>query len=429
MNISLSYKQGGGRVKNYKKILSIILIATILFAVWNVKDIDILQASSDPTVTLYVHGEHSTGGPIFDYKGNVGDGLWSPGYSQSGIMRIYNNYSDKIRISNLALTIKLEKLDGEIYKPVNDESILHSYANNMKLTINKGKYLVLNDTIFDNSFYGMLFMQNNNNFKGYSLPVTSRFAIKKNDFADLEYTVKMDESSGNDMQGLRATVSFMVNVDQYSEDRDNGSGNGDNDDDGQLIEAPIIIMPSAGGTSVDYGKKYPDIKDHWAYESIVGLLAEEIVTGYPDGSIRPDNYITRLEAAVLISRALGLKGSLGAMPYKDKVPAWAKGYVIELYERGIMIGVDHNKFSSNTNVTREEIATILTRMYKLKSEEEAMVEIEDLNGWSIGYVKAVVKNKIMPSLEANKFKPKQMMTRAETMDFIYKAIKQMNLVK
>jgi hypothetical protein len=68
-------------------------------------------------------------------------------------------------------------------------------------------------------------------------------------------------------------------------------------------------------------------------------------------------------------------------------------------------------------------------MYKLKSEEEAMVEIEDLNGWSIGYVKAVVKNKIMPSLEANKFKPKQMMTRAQTMDFIYKAIQQMNLVK
>ncbi|MDF2892848.1 MAG: hypothetical protein K0R80_3215 [Clostridia bacterium] len=92
-----------------------------------------------------------------------------------------------------------------------------------------------------------------------------------------------------------------------------------------------------------------------------------------------------------------------------------------------MIGIDNNRFSPNTTITREEVATILTRLYKLNSEEETNVELEDLDGWSIKYVKAVVRNKIMPSLEVNRFKPKQKMTRAETMDFIYKAIKQMNL--
>ncbi|HYE12647.1 MAG TPA: hypothetical protein VEF53_20980, partial [Patescibacteria group bacterium] len=136
-------------MKNYKRILSIILIILMVFAVWNIKDMSILQASSDPAVTLYVHGERSVGGPIFDNKGNVAEGLWAPGHSQSGIMRIYNNYSNRIRISNLALTIKLEKLVDEVYQPVNDESLLQSYAKIMKLTIKKGRYLVLEDTIFD----------------------------------------------------------------------------------------------------------------------------------------------------------------------------------------------------------------------------------------------------------------------------------------
>jgi hypothetical protein len=416
-------------VKGYKKALSMLLIIVMVFAVWNIKDMSILQANSDPAVTLYVHGERSVGGPIFDNKGNVAEGLWAPGHSQSGIMRIYNNYSNRIRISNLALTIKLEKLVGEVYQPVNDASLLLDYAKIMKLTINKGKYLVLDDTIFDKSFYEMLYMQNDNSYKGYSLPITSSFAIGKNDFADLEYTVKMDESAGNDMQGIKATVNFMVNVEQYSGNGNDqpSSDNGDNNDDEGLIEEPTSEIPSIGGTPIDYGKKYPDIKNHEYYDSIVGLIEQGVVTGYPDGSIRPDNYITRLEAAVLISRAMGLKGSDSPTPYKDKVPDWARGYVIELYEKGIMIGIDNNRFSPNTTITREEVATILTRLYKLNSEEETNVELEDLDGWSIKYVKAVVRNKIMPSLEVNRFKPKQKMTRAETMDFIYKAVKQMNL--
>ncbi len=341
-------------------------------------------------------------------------------------MRIYNNYSNKIRISNLALTITLEKLDGELYQPIEDENVLQSYAKNMKLTINKGKYLVLNDTIFDQSFFEMIFVSNNNNYKGYSLPIADRFAIGRNDFTDLEYTVKMDEGAGNDMQGIKATVSFIVNVDQYKKDSDDGQ---DDDGDDPFIEEPTIEIPGTDGTPIDYGKKYPDIKDHEYYDSIVGLIEQGVVTGYPDGSIRPDNYITRLEAAALISRTLSLEGSDGPTPYKDKVPDWARRHVIELYEKGIMIGIDNNRFSPNTMITREEMATILTRMYKINSDEENIIDLEDLEGWSIKYVKAVVRNKIMLSLETTKFKPKQKMTRAETMDFIYKAIKQMNLGK
>lgn len=43
-------------------------------------------------------------------------------------------------------------------------------------------------------------------------------------------------------------------------------------------------------------------KDHWAYKDIMEFAEKGIVTGYPDGTIKPDEYITRAEAFAIYSR-------------------------------------------------------------------------------------------------------------------------------
>lgn len=47
-----------------------------------------------------------------------------------------------------------------------------------------------------------------------------------------------------------------------------------------------------------------DIKDHWARESIEKLIERGIMTGYEDGSFKPDNYMTRAEVATVIEKVL-----------------------------------------------------------------------------------------------------------------------------
>ena len=47
-----------------------------------------------------------------------------------------------------------------------------------------------------------------------------------------------------------------------------------------------------------------DIKGHWAEVEIRGMLKKGIMTGYPDGSFKPGKNITRVEIAVIISRVL-----------------------------------------------------------------------------------------------------------------------------
>ena len=55
---------------------------------------------------------------------------------------------------------------------------------------------------------------------------------------------------------------------------------------------------------------FPDVGDHWAKESIAASFAAELIIGYPDGSFRPDNPVTRAEAVAMICRAEGRNADL-----------------------------------------------------------------------------------------------------------------------
>jgi hypothetical protein len=51
---------------------------------------------------------------------------------------------------------------------------------------------------------------------------------------------------------------------------------------------------------------FPDIAGHWAEQTIIRLVEKGVIKGYPDGTIRPDDIITRGEFAALLARNLEL---------------------------------------------------------------------------------------------------------------------------
>ena len=67
----------------------------------------------------------------------------------------------------------------------------------------------------------------------------------------------------------------------------------------------IASVFGVGGGSVS---KFTDIENHWAKIHIEKLEAYGIVNGYEDGTFRPDESITRAEAAVMVSNALTVLG-------------------------------------------------------------------------------------------------------------------------
>lgn len=370
-----------------------------------------VYARDGPDVEIYVHGEKSNRGPIFNMSGELGRGLWAPGAEDSGTMRIHNNYSNRISIYNLGM--RMELYDTLNNKAITDPELFEEYAKAMRLTIRKGAFIVFKDTIYDNSFYEMLYDKSNPKQNGFELSALNRINIGKDDSVDLEYTVRMDKSAGNNLQGMKATVSFIINSQEnpYETPSDDDDDKDDDRDKG-LIEEPI--------------NKIPDIGGHWAHDCIIALIENDVLIPSSNGSVRPEDYITRAEAAVLMGKALKLEESEAiSTGYVDYVPTWARGYVIATTEANVFKGYPGRVFKANKNITREEMTAVLIRAFRGDSNSSTTLNFTDSNDiakWARGNVTKSVDEGIVTGYTDNTFKPKNYMTRAEAFTIVCKLL-------
>ena len=106
----------------------------------------------------------------------------------------------------------------------------------------------------------------------------------------------------------------------------------------------------------------------WAKDAIAEGLKRGIVTGYKDGSFRPDQEITRTEMIVMLARALGIEASaIEQTSFSDdeNIPTWGKGAVEALREQGLLTGRSGNSFAPNDAATRAEALVIILRALNL----------------------------------------------------------------
>lgn len=116
----------------------------------------------------------------------------------------------------------------------------------------------------------------------------------------------------------------------------------------------------------------PDLpENHWAYESFIRGMSAGIITGYPDRTVRPDDPISRGEAAVLFERMMerdSLQTQVGqsAGVFSD-VPQnlWSAHSINYLSQLGILRGMAENAFMPERLMTRAESATIADRYLNL----------------------------------------------------------------
>ena len=96
------------------------------------------------------------------------------------------------------------------------------------------------------------------------------------------------------------------------------------------------------------------------------LASRGILTGYEDGSFRPDNSLTRAEFAAIIVRALGLTSGGKSSGFVDIASdAWYSEYVAAAVRYGLIEGVGSNKYDPDGTITREAAAVVVARAAKL----------------------------------------------------------------
>ncbi|GKU76762.1 NEAT domain-containing protein [Paenibacillus sp. L3-i20] len=173
--------------------------------------------------------------------------------------------------------------------------------------------------------------------------------------------------------------------------------------------------------------KFNDIEKHWAKSSIEQAASLNILSGYADGSFRPNDKITRGQFAVMISRALMLEGEDTDNVFADSssTPNWAKAHIARVVAAGIMSGFEDETFRSGEQLTRVQLAIIVARAANLKLEDGAKIDFADAASipvWAQKEVTAAAKAGLVTGKDNNKFAPNEVATRAEALTIILRLL-------
>lgn len=168
------------------------------------------------------------------------------------------------------------------------------------------------------------------------------------------------------------------------------------------------------------GTNLSDIEGHWANTFITDLTNRQIISGYPDGTFRPNSNITISEFTVL-----ALKGGHVSIPKTD---VWYQGVVDAAMTEGIILeGEFVNEYGTdkyNKSIERGEMARIVVRT--LKEEESAgdtkFSDDNNIPNELKGYIKKANELGIINGYTDESFKYDGQATRAEASTMISKML-------
>lgn len=189
---------------------------------------------------------------------------------------------------------------------------------------------------------------------------------------------------------------------------------------------------NADGTPINKEPKpvvnYPfkDINGHWAVNDIVALKGAGFINGYPDGSFKPENTITRAEFIVMLGRILS-KEYPDAPVYTyenlfiDDVNHWSYKEALNTFKYMQSIDITHifqDDFNPDQPINREEVVAVLHSILKNNKNYQytpnATIVLNDTD--SSNFPDSIVfslKYNLVKGYPDNTFKPKGNITRAE----------------
>nr|WP_328803631.1 GH32 C-terminal domain-containing protein [Paenibacillus puerhi] len=180
-------------------------------------------------------------------------------------------------------------------------------------------------------------------------------------------------------------------------------------------------------TVVDFNKDFADAKEHWAKEEIHLLASKHIVQGVSEQSYEPERKVTRAEFAAILARGLGLssqpnKGTV----FSDIVASeWYAGAVGAVVKAGLISGYEDGTFKPNQQITRAEMAVMLSRAatfigVKLGAgtggdqQLQSFVDAHEIGAWAKPAIVELLEAKLIQGRSTVTIDASAHLTRAES---------------
>ena len=176
-----------------------------------------------------------------------------------------------------------------------------------------------------------------------------------------------------------------------------------------------------------FGSPFSDVDStDWYYPYVEAIYNAGITKGYPDGTYRPFNLVTRAQMATFIARALKLDNQTYCdnSPFSDvNLYSWYCPAVEVLKKHGIVKGLGNGKFNPKGYVTRAQAAVMIARALNLKVTPCTTSPFSDVSAtdWYCPYVKALSDRGIIEGEPDGRYLPTEAVTRGEMAVYIARA--------
>lgn len=160
---------------------------------------------------------------------------------------------------------------------------------------------------------------------------------------------------------------------------------------------------------------FPDISGHWAESYIEEAASEGLIEGYPDGSFKPNEYITRAEMATIYNRMMQLQNA-APNNFTDMPGGWYNEAVLKNVYAGILDGYPDKTFRPDNRITRQEAAKMMGNCLPNNATGSGISIFSDSNliaNWAEANVALCANKGYFIGDQNRRFNPNSNLTRAE----------------
>ena len=159
---------------------------------------------------------------------------------------------------------------------------------------------------------------------------------------------------------------------------------------------------------------FSDTGTNWAKKLISEMAAKDIVKGFPDGKFLPAKGVTRAEFVTILANTLGWTSESTELKFKDSVPSWAAGSIASAVSKGVVSGYANGTFKPNRVITRAEMSVIIDKALGLPKSNTPS-NYKDAKVIPLWAVQSIRNTKAALVLQGsgNKFRPQDIANRAE----------------
>lgn len=201
-----------------------------------------------------------------------------------------------------------------------------------------------------------------------------------------------------------------------------------------LIIPTIVSAQTTAPSTTTSTSSFSDVSsDYWALPFIQALAERNIITGFPDGTFKPNQSVTRAEFATLIQKAFNQSAvrQLSSGGFRD-VPGnyWAADAIREAYETGFLSGYPGNLFQPNQQIPKVQALVALTSGLGLSTNDNAstvnstyFTDASAIPDYAVSNVAAATQaNLVVNYPNVNQLNPQVPLTRAEAAAILYQAL-------